>query len=55
MAVRIAFDDVRGGFAGAQGVQELAFDAGDRAVEDGLGFGAKGFQGIVAQGLVIEA
>ena len=55
MAVRIAFDDVRRGFACAEGVHELAFDAGDGAVEDGLGFGAEGFQGIVAQGLVIEA
>ena len=50
-----AFDNIRGGFAGAKGFNELALYSGDGAIEYSFGFGAERAQGVVPQGFIIEA
>lgn len=50
----VALDEVGGGFAdAAEGGDEFLFDAGDRAVEDGMGFVAKGGHCVFHQAFVI--
>ena len=50
----VAFDEVRGGLAGAENGHEFLFDAGDGGVEDGMGFGAEGRHCVVHQAFVVK-
>lgn len=54
-SARDPFDVVSCGLAGADSLHEFLFDAGDVGVEDSFGFGAEGYQGVFAEGGVVEA